>query len=178
MVVGLGSSAAIAACAEDKKKSAPKPAEPAKKAAPASKPAAPSGEMDKPKAASGEKAAIKLQVGDQLSYSTKLIEVKAGTTVELTLVHGGKLQKAVMGHNFVLLKPGTDMGAFATAAMAANGSDYIPAAMKDKIIAHTKLIGGGESDTISFPAPAPGEYQYLCTFPGHYAAMNGKFVVA
>ena len=65
--------------------------------------------------------------------------------------------------------------------VAEKGEDYkveeIPADMKDKFIAHTKMLGGGESDTIEFDAPAPGTYTFMCTFPGHYALMQGKFIV-
>lgn len=122
-------------------------------------------------------AKVTLQVNDGLSYSIRRIEVKAGQTVELTITHTGKMPKVAMGHNFVLLKQGTKMKAFANKAMAAQKTDYIPPSMASAIIAHTKLVGGGESDTITFAAPPPGEYDYLCSFPGHYSAMNGKLVV-
>lgn len=126
----------------------------------------------------GEPQTVKLQVGDNIQYSTNRIEVKSGAPVEVTLEHTGKLAKEAMGHNFVLLKKGTDMNAFANAAMGAVENGYIPPNMADAVIAHTKLVGGGESDTITFPAPAPGEYVYLCTFPGHYMNMNGKLIVS
>ncbi|MGD1893724.1 MAG: plastocyanin/azurin family copper-binding protein [Cyclobacteriaceae bacterium] len=45
------------------------------------------------------------------------------------------------------------------------------------MIVHTKFIGGGESDTITFEAPSPGTYDYICSFPGHYALMQGKLIV-
>lgn len=120
---------------------------------------------------------VKITANDAMSYSTRKIEVPAGTKVELTLTHTGKLPKAGMGHNVVILKQGTNKKAFANMAMAASKTDYIPPKMKDAIIAHTKLLGGGESDTITFDAPAPGEYDYLCSFPGHYVAMSGKLIV-
>ena len=38
------------------------------------------------------------------------------------------------------------------------------------MLAHSKLLGPGESETVTFNAPfVPGEYLYLCSFPGHYA---------
>ena len=49
--------------------------------------------------------------------------------------------------------------------------------MKGSVLANTKVVGGGEKDTIEFTAPAPGTYDYICTFPGHYAIMKGKLVV-
>jgi azurin len=55
---------------------------------------------------------------------------------------------------------------------------HIPTGTAAKIIAQTKLLGPGETDTIDFTAPAqPGEYPFLCTFPGHFALMKGKLVV-
>ena len=82
-----------------------------------------------------------------------------------------------MGHNWALLTQDADMAAVGQAAAVAEDNDYIPADMTDKFIAHTKMLGGGESDTIEFDAPAPGTYTFMCTFPGHYALMQGKFIV-
>jgi azurin len=77
--------------------------------------------------------------------------------------------KESMAHNFVLLKDGTDLQAFA--AQAVSAPDHIPA-NNPNIIAHTKLLGAGESDTIEFTVPA-GDYTYICSFPGHYLTMTG-----
>jgi azurin len=121
--------------------------------------------------------AIVIKGSDAMQFDLKEIKVKAGQKVKLTLTHSGKLAKAAMGHNWVLLKPGTDVAAFGSKAAAARETDYIPAAEKASIIAHTKLVGGGESDTIEFTAPAKGTYTYICSFPGHYALMKGSFIV-
>lgn len=121
--------------------------------------------------------AVRIQVGDSIKYSKDKIEVAAGSEVKLTIEHTGKLPASAMGHNFVLLKKGTDMNKFATAAMSATQTGYIPEGMKDQVIAHTQVVGGGESDTITFDAPEKGEYIFLCSFPGHASQMNGKFIV-
>lgn len=156
---------------------APVAPEPEPKAEPKAE-AAPAKKEPTPALSEDEKSyTFKMEVGDGLNYSTNRIEVKAGKKMELTLVHTGSLPKNTMGHNFVLLKKGTEMAKFATAAMGAFATDYIPAEQKDAVIAHTKVVGGGESDTVAFKIPGPGEYIYLCTFPGHYASMNGKLVV-
>ncbi|WP_353717730.1 azurin [Dyadobacter sp. 676] len=120
---------------------------------------------------------IVIKGSDAMQFDLKEIKVKAGQKVKLTLTHSGKLAKAAMGHNWVLLKPGTDVAAFGSKAAAARETDYIPASEKASIIAHTKLVGGGESDTIEFTAPAKGTYTYICSFPGHYALMKGSFIV-
>ncbi len=81
-----------------------------------------------------------------------------------------------MGHDWVLLKPGTKIPEFATEASKFADNGYIPKDTKD-VIAHTDVIGGGEETTIEFTAPAKGTYDFICSFPGHYALMHGKFIV-
>lgn len=116
-------------------------------------------------------------VGDDLmKFNLKEIKVKAGQKVKLTLRHSGKLDVKVMGHNFVLLAQGTDLPAFALEAASASTTDYIPA-NSTAVLAHTKMIGGGGTDVIEFDAPAAGTYDFICSFPGHFAMMQGKFIV-
>lgn len=111
---------------------------------------------------------------DQMKFDTSEIKVKAGEKIKLTLNHTGKLPKNVMGHNFVLLTQGTDVAEFSQLAMNEKDNEYIPS---NGVIAHTKLIGGGESTTMEFTAPKKGSYDFVCSFPGHYAMMKGKFIV-
>ena len=123
---------------------------------------------------------IELTGNDQMQYSTKAIEVTAGEKVTLVFKHIGQLPKTAMGHNVVILKPGTPVPTFATKAMQAAATEYIPQDEESKklIVAHTKLIGGTESDTLTFTAPAEaGAYPYICTFPGHFALMQGVLTV-
>lgn len=122
-------------------------------------------------------AIVTIEGNDQMQFNKKEIRVKAGQTVKLTLTHVGKMEKAVMGHNWALLTQDADIATVGNASATAADNDYIPADMTDKIIVHTKMLGGGESDTIEFEAPAPGTYMFMCTFPGHYAVMQGKFIV-
>jgi len=117
-------------------------------------------------------APIVLTGNDQMQYSTKAIEVAAGSQVTLVMQNAGTMPKESMAHNFTLLKPGTVLADFGTKAMAAKATDYIPTG-DPAVIVHTKLLGPGESDTIKFTAPPAGEYPYMCTFPGHFAVMNG-----
>ncbi|GAA5130388.1 azurin [Luteolibacter yonseiensis] len=127
-----------------------------------------------------EEKKLELTGNDQMQFSTKALEVTAGDTVVLTFKHIGKLPKAAMGHNFVLLKAGTAIPAFATKAMKATTTDYVPEdeESKKQVIAHTKLLGGGETETLTFTAPAEaGAYPFVCTFPGHFALMSGVLTV-
>ena len=122
---------------------------------------------------------LSIEGTDAMQYSTKELTVaKDCTDVKLTLKHAGKLPKTAMGHNWVLASE-KDMQAITTAGMTAGvANDYIP---KDaKIIAHTGLVGGGETSTATFKLAdlkAGESYKYFCTFPGHSAIMNGVFSV-
>ena len=122
---------------------------------------------------------IVIEGNDQMQFNKKTMEIKAGETIKLTLKHVGKLPKIAMGHNIVILKKGTNLATWAGKAMTAAATDYIPAdkASKDAVIAHTKTLGGGETDTITFSIKDAGEYEYLCSFPGHFAIMQGKITV-
>ena len=118
---------------------------------------------------------IKLSSTDNMLFDKNIIYVNSRQKVTLTLEHTGKMDKKIMGHNFVLLKKDVDVVSFATKAMVARDSEYIPEG--NETIAYTKLIGGGESDTIVFEAPEKGSYTYICSFPGHYGVMKGILIV-
>lgn len=140
-------------------------------------PAATETPAENPAAASGEVVELTISGTDQMQFDKKELRVKAGQKVRLTLTHSGTMAKNAMGHNWVLLKEGVDLAAFGQKSATAMDNDYIPASEEGSIIAHTKMLGGGESDTIEFTAPAKGSYEYLCSFPGHYALMRGVLIV-
>ena len=118
---------------------------------------------------------VVLNSNDAMLFDKKVIKVNSGEKVTLTLNHVGKMGKNFMGHNFVLLKKDVDVDDFAQRAIQARDNEYIPEG--DEIIVTTKMLGGGESDTIVFDAPEPGKYIFICTFPGHYQLMQGEFIV-
>lgn len=120
---------------------------------------------------------ITIEGNDQMQFNLDEIKVKAGQTVKLTLKHVGKMTVEQMGHNWVLLKKGTDMMKFGQKAATAKESGYIAEDQKDKVIVKTALLGGGEEDTIEFEAPEKGTYDFICSFPGHVMIMQGKFIV-
>lgn len=130
-------------------------------------------------AASGEAREIVIQANDQMKFDVEAFEVKAGEQIRLVLNNVGTMPKMSMGHNVVILQKEVDPNAFAEAAMMAPANDYIPPSSASQIVAHTKMLGGGESDTITFIAPKnAGEYPYLCSFPGHFQiGMRGVMTV-
>lgn len=119
---------------------------------------------------------VTIEGHDNMTFNLKEIRVKAGEPVTLTLKHVGSLPEASMGHNWVLLKPGTDVADFAVEAMNFKDNNYVPSET-DKVIAHTEVIGGGEETTITFDAPEAGTYDFICSFPGHYGSMKGQLIV-
>ena len=154
----LGSALAFAACGKKEEKQ------------PESAPETPAAQ-----APAAQAEPILITANDQMQFSTKSIEAAAGSEVTLILQNIGTMPKEAMGHNLTILKPGTVVADFATKAMAAKETDYLPAADSASVFAHTRLLGPGESDTLKFTAPPAGEYPFLCTFPGHFAVMQGIF---
>ena len=124
-------------------------------------------------------AKIEITGNDQMQFNIKAFEVTAGQKVVLSFKHIGQLPAALMGHNVVILKPGTAIPAFAGKCATAKDNQYIPKddESKQQVVAYTKMLGGGESDEITFTAPAAGEYPFICSFPGHFAIMQGVMTV-
>ena len=140
--------------------------------------AAPALLLSTPAAAADDACKLEITGNDQMQYDKKELAVPASCKeVTVTLHHGGTLPAAAMGHNWVLVST-PDLTAVANAGMGAGlPANYVGADDK-RVLAHTKIVGGGQSDTITFSTAslkAGGDYSYLCTFPGHNALMRGKF---
>ena len=117
---------------------------------------------------------------DAMQYDKKELSVAADCTqVELTLHHSGKLPAQAMGHNWVLAKTADVSGIASDGVGAGFAKDHI----KDgdaRVIAHTKIVGGGQSTSVTFPMSkmkAGESYTYFCSFPGHSSIMKGTFKV-
>jgi azurin len=121
---------------------------------------------------------LEITANDQMQYDKQSLSASASCTqVTLTLHHAGKLPREAMGHNWVLVS-GADYNAVANASMSAGlANDYVQPGDK-RVLAHTKVVGGGQTTSVTFPTSglkAGGDYRYLCTFPGHNALMHGTF---
>ncbi|MDB6003946.1 MAG: azurin [Prosthecobacter sp.] len=114
---------------------------------------------------------IKPDTANPLAYDTKTISAKVGQKVVVTFTNTHPTLP--QPHNFVLGKLGTKdkMMTIAMGGMTLVDKGYIPDS--PDILAHTKLLQPGQSETVEFTLPAAGEYPYFCTFPGHVAIMNG-----
>ena len=100
------------------------------------------------------------------------LSAKAGK-IKITLDNKSAIPQP---HNLCILKPGTKdkVVALANAMLTdpkAMEKDYIPDTQD--ILFHTKLIQPGQTASLEFELKEPGEYPYLCTFPGHSMVMKG-----
>jgi azurin len=128
---------------------------------------------EKPSVGSG--AAVSLEIGtngDALEFSESALSADSGSQVTLTFTNGS----SAIQHNWVMVKAGARDEVAAAGTAAGPGADWIPAG-DDRIIAATGLLNAGASEEVTFTAPAPGTYEFVCTFPGHNFSMFGDFTV-
>jgi len=117
---------------------------------------------------------------DAMQFNLKTFNGQPNEHIRLIFKNIGSLPKIAMGHNFVLLKKDIDALAFGQKVLASGGrgTNPLPKSLLGDVIAFTQLLGPGESETLSFKVPnQKGEYEYVCTFPGHFAMMRGKMIV-
>lgn len=113
---------------------------------------------------------------NEMKYDLKTFTVPAGKPVQIIFENPDYMQ-----HNLVIAAPGTmeTVGRAADKlATAANGAElsYVP--QIPEVLFHTRLVNPDETVTLTFTAPAqPGDYPYVCTFPGHWSIMNGVMKV-
>ena len=115
-----------------------------------------------------------------MQFDTASIDVPSSCSeFTITLHHAGQMPVAAMGHN-VVVSLASDREAIATAGMAAGvDGDYVPAG-DPRVIAHTGLVGGSQTTSVTFPVSAlqgDGPYEFFCSFPGHWAMMRGSIQV-
>jgi len=122
---------------------------------------------------------IQIEVGDNMKFLPAAITVAPGESIKVVLKSVGKMPKAAMGHNFVLLKKGVDPKKLVEACASAADTNYIAASVAPQLLSYTRLIGPGETADALFTAPAVrGDYVFVCTFPGHFAlGMRGVLTV-
>ena len=123
---------------------------------------------------------VDIEGNDAMEFNLKTIDVdKSCKDFTVNLKHTGKMAKNVMGHNWVLTTT-ADMQAAATDGMSAGlDKDYVKAG-DARIIAHSKIIGGGETTSVTFAVSklaAGTAYTYFCSFPGHWGIMKGTLAL-
>lgn len=128
---------------------------------------------------SEEVRTIEITGTDRMKFDVTAITATPGERIRIVYTTKSNIPKAAMAHNVVFLEPDTDMEAFVNASAMARDNQYIAPDFKDQVIAATDLAGGGETVEVTFTVPEePGEYEYICSFPGHYSAgMKGVLTV-
>lgn len=118
---------------------------------------------------------IKITAIAGMKYDQEKLTVTAGRPVELTLINPDTME-----HNLVITLPGRaqEIGiAMSADPTAAAAIGYVPKD-SDAVLYYTKMTTPGTSDTIRFFAPTKADnYEYVCTFPGHYTSMRGVLEV-
>ncbi|MEG0141984.1 MAG: azurin [Comamonas sp.] len=132
------------------------------------------GALSAPAMAAGCETVV--ESNDAMQFNVKNIDVpKSCKKFSVTLKHVGKMPKTAMGHNIAISKA-ADMQAAITDGMAAGAAaDYVKAG-DARVIAHSKVIGGGETTKFDIDVTklkAGTDYAFFCSFPGHSALMKG-----
>ena len=123
---------------------------------------------------------INLKVGDSMKFDQRTVTVsQACKLVTIHLSHTGQMPAQSMGHNVVI----TSTDAFQSVAndgmKAGLAGNYVPPNDK-RVIASTKIIGGGETTTSTFSGSLlkpGGAYTFFCSAPGHWSLMRGQLLV-
>lgn len=124
--------------------------------------------------------AVTIETDDKLQFTPDKIEIaRACHSFTVTLKHRGRLPKLAMGHNWVLAKLSDLDGVSRTGMLAGADQQYVDP--KDRrVVAHTSVVGGGETTSVTFDASALDaleRYGFVCTFAGHSPVMRGVVVV-
>jgi len=129
-----------------------------------------------PQAQAAASCEITVDATDAMAFSTKAIDVsKTCKEFTINLKHVGKLPKNVMGHNLVISKASDEKAVLADGSKAGLATEYVKAG-DTRVIAHTKIIGGGETASTKFAVSklnAQDAYTFYCSFPGHAFMMKG-----
>jgi plastocyanin len=88
-------------------------------------------------------------------------QVNSGSEVTIRMENMGALE-----HNWAVLKAGEDIPV-----------PFDEAEHEDKLLFSAGNVAAGAGNEVSFAAPEPGEYNVVCTVPGHAALMQGKLIV-
>jgi azurin len=106
--------------------------------------------------------------GSTLEFSPTRVSARSGTKLRIRFINDGTLP-----HNLVVPKNDDDIDALAKDAYQAGDTDYVPLESKDKLVGWSRLASPGETVEVTIMVPAPGEYTYVCLFPGHSNSMFG-----
>jgi len=107
-----------------------------------------------------------------MAFDPTTLTVPAGSMVHLVIENKGP---GALPHNWALVMPGTEAKVAADGLAKGETENYISAS--SDLLANTPLAKAGTNTEVTFKAPPPGKYPYICTFPGHYMMMKGVLTV-
>jgi azurin len=105
--------------------------------------------------------------GDFLAFKPDTLSCPSGAVVRLTFHHGGKFLSA--RHNWVLVRPGQ----MEAVDKSVEHDEGLVSKDDPRVIAFTPMCDKGSTVMTEFTAPAPGDYPFFCSTPGHGECMNG-----
>lgn len=116
---------------------------------------------------------------DNMRFDITDFQVEPGEKIRLVLKVESRMPAQVMAHNVAIVESDIDMRTFILESQRASDNEFISPNFEDQVIAKTEMIGGGETSEVIFTVPdQPGNYPFVCTWPGHYAAgMVGNMIV-
>ena len=120
---------------------------------------------------------VELQIeslANTMTFDKKALTVPTGAEVHLVFKNNANV--STLPHNWVLVKPGTEASVAAAGLKLGDQAGYFDVRDKDALV-HTPMAKPGESSEVTFTAPEPGSYPYICTVPGHYMMMKGVLAV-
>ena len=131
-----------------------------------------------PAAATAE-CSTDLSANDAMQYSSKEIAIPASCQqFTINFKHAGSMPKAAMGHNVVIAKTSDLNAVIKDGLKAGPAADYVKVG-DERVLAKTKLLGGGESASLTLDVAAikAAPQSFVCTVPGHTGSMRGNIVI-
>jgi len=114
-------------------------------------------------------------VANTMTFDKKALTVATGDEVHLVFKNSATM--STLPHNWVLVKPGREASVAAAGLKLGEPAGYLDVRDKDALV-HTPMAKPGETSEVTFTAPDPGTYPYICTVPGHYMMMKGVLTVS
>ncbi|CAN7550743.1 azurin [Pseudoxanthomonas sp. LjRoot143] len=127
----------------------------------------------------GRNCAVTIEATDMMSFNLKTIRVPGDCAqLRVVLQHVGRMPAQAMGHNWVLTETRHHREVGLAGGRMKLADDFLPR-NDARVLAHTPVIGGGQTTEVVFPTSRlrkGGDYTFFCSFPGHWNMMKGVLV--
>jgi azurin len=173
MSVVIATLAVSLGCGKENKEATPTTTAPTPAPTPTAPAVQPSASAAPAKAVQHVELAIE-SLANTMTFNKTALTVPTGAEVHLVFKNNSNM--VTLPHNWVLVKPGTEASVAAGGLKYGEPAGYINMTDKD-MIEHTPMAKPGATSEVTFTAPAPGAYPYICTVPGHYMLMKGVLTV-